>query len=134
MKKIFISAALIMAISTGTALSIYASNYYGEGKEDAPSSPAIQNEINTDKEMEITDVNNPNNPYFKYPPVELSEEDIKRSQENVDSIITPFGTFNKVTKKDSSISEEETIDNLEKVTADTKQILHYGNYFVKIDS
>lgn len=134
MKKIFISAALIMTVSTGTALSIYASNYYGEDKKDAPSNPAIQKEIHTDKEMEITDVNNPNNPYFEYPPVELSEEDIKRSQENIDSITTPFGTFIKVTKKDSSISEKETIDNLEEVNADTKQILHYGNHFVKIDS
>ena len=33
-----------------------------------------------------------------------------------------------------SFSEEETVDNLDYVTADTIQILHYGNYFVKSDS
>ncbi|WP_145321759.1 hypothetical protein [Paenibacillus xylanexedens] len=133
MKKFFISSALIITLSAGTALSIYASNYYDEGKTDAPSSPTTHNEINTDKEMKITDVNNPNNPYVT-PSVELSEEDIKRGQESLDIIINPFGTFNKVAKKDSSISEEETVDNLDDVTADTEQILHHGNYFVKSDS
>lgn len=133
MKKFFISAALVMTVSAGTALSIYASNNYGEGKTNTSPSPAAHREVNTDKEMKITDVNNPNNPYVT-PSVKLSEEDIKRGQESVDSIINPFGTFNKVAKKDSSISEEETVDNLDDVTADTKQILHYGNYFVKTDS
>lgn len=85
------------------------------------------------EEMEITDVNNPNNPYF-HPPVELSDEDIKRGQENVDTIVNPFGTFIKVDKKDSSISDKDTVNNLEDVTADTKQILHYGNYFVRSNS
>ncbi|WP_336763912.1 hypothetical protein [Paenibacillus sp. USHLN196] len=133
MKKFFISTALIMTVSAGTALSIYASNNYGEGKTDTPSSPATHNVISTDKEMKITDVDNPNNPYVTAS-VKLSEEDIKSGQESLDSIINPFGTFNKVAKKDSSISEEETVDNLDDVTADTKQILHYGNYFVKSDS
>jgi|GEM_PF-2396730 hypothetical protein len=133
MKKMFISAALIMTVSAGTALSIYASNNYGESKTDIPSSAATLKVINTDKEMRITDVDNPNNPYVTAS-VKLSEEDIKSGQESLDSIINPFGTFNKVTQKDSSISEEETVDNLDDVTADTKQILHYGNYFVKSDS
>ena len=127
MKKLLISSALIMAVSAGAALSIYASD---EGKIDASSSLVILNELRTNEE--ITDVNNPNNPYF-YPPVKLSEEDIERSEKNIDSISTPDGTFNKVAKKDASISEKETVDNIYKVTADTKQILHYGNYFVKIN-
>lgn len=132
MKKKIISTTLIMTVITGTALSIYASNNYGEGKADIPSSPATHNGISTDKEMKITDVDNPNNPYVTAS-VKLSEEDIKSGQESLDSIINPFGTFNKA-QKDSSISEEETVDNLDDVTADTKQILHYGNYFVKSDS
>ena len=57
----------------------------------------------------------------------------KGGQESLDSIIQHFGTCNKVAQKNSSISEEETVDNLDDVTADTKQILHYSNYFVKSD-
>lgn len=66
--------------------------------------------------------------------MKLSEEDIRRGQESLDTIINPFGTFNKVANKDTSLSEKKTVDNLDDVTADTKQILHYGNYFVKSDS
>ncbi|WP_336781002.1 hypothetical protein [Paenibacillus illinoisensis] len=113
-------------------MSIYASTYYNAGNTGTPSSPATHNEINTDK-MKINDVNNPNNPYVT-PSVKLSEEDIKRGQERLDTIINPFGTFNKVAKKDTSIAKNETVDNLDDVTVDTKQILHYGNYFVKTDS
>lgn len=98
-----------MSVLAGATLSIYASNNDDdEGKTYALPSPAPHKELNTEKEMEITDVNNPNNPYF-HPPVELSEEDIKRGQEKVDTIVNPYGTFIKVDKKDSSISEKETV-------------------------
>ncbi|MGE6573624.1 hypothetical protein [Paenibacillus xylanexedens] len=110
MKKFFISTALIMTVSAVTALSIYASNYYDDAKAD-----------------------NPNYPDFG-PAVKLSEEEINRALENVSSITTSFGTFNRVTEKDAFISEKETVDNLDHLTADTKQIFSHGNYFVKSDS
>jgi hypothetical protein len=107
-EKFFISTALIMTVSAVTALSIYASNYYDDAKAD-----------------------NPNYPDFG-PAVKLSEEEI--NLENVSSITTSFGTFNRVTEKDAFISEKETVDNLDHLTADTKQIFSHGNYFVKSDS
>lgn len=110
MKKILISTALIMTVSAVTALSIYASNYYDDAKAD-----------------------NPNYPDFG-PAVKLSAEEINRALENVSSITTSFGTFEKVTEKDPYITEKETVDNLDHLTADTKQIFSHGNYFVKSDS
>ncbi|MBT2284147.1 hypothetical protein J7E78_11420 [Paenibacillus polymyxa] len=109
MKKFFISTVLIITVSAVTALSIYANSYDVDSKAD-----------------------NPNYPDFG-PAVKLSEEEINRALENVSGITTSFGTFNRVPKKDAFISEKETVDNLDHLTADTKQIFSHGNYFVKSD-
>ncbi|MBD8839130.1 hypothetical protein MHB85_23385 [Paenibacillus sp. FSL K6-4396] len=110
MKKFLISTALIMTVSAVTALSIYAGHHNDDATAD-----------------------NPNYPDFG-PGVKLSEEEINRALENVSGITTSFGTFKRVTEKDPYITEKETVDNLDHLTADTKQIFSHGNYFVKSDS
>lgn len=110
MKKLVISATLVFAITTGTALSMFASNHEA-------------------KEKSLTHVSNPDHPYVTAPEI-ITPEELVRDQSNIDTIYTHYGVFYKVPEKDSSISESHTAYKIDDITPETEQIVHYG-YFVK---